>query len=427
MSSAYDSSNLLARPHTKRGRHSTASSLHSNSASVQAHPLHHQSHHEYSQPRHQQAAFAQSGSSDEDDYERGYSKLSVPSAAYSLPAPLPYSYSSSLSSSPLYSPTSSPLSPGRDARGCSASSSYSSSPLSSSQLASSSSPAPYGDMLERSPEQSLKRLCVNNAMMDVYAESAEEEASHSHRAQHSHRQQQQPALPTSSSFSHSSHTYPLHRVLVKAKRNSNGSPSASVTPYQSPPSSRPSTAASSTIRASFNLSEPSTDYAMPANSAPTSTHASPQPSAASSPQTRYTTLLSSSLPSGAQSFLSLLNVSCASANSSFSSPAHSPSGGGFPCASQQATPSSTHSSASFRPHILSAQQRAALFPSRSVTSSPTPLDGHSGSSSTARRTSTGKRSGMDPPALASAAIDVSRRASDGGRHSRAREGGQAAR
>jgi hypothetical protein len=96
------------------------------------------------------------------------------------------------------------------------------------------------------------------------------------------------------------------------------------------------------LRASFNLSEPSVEQwqSMPANSAPPSTHASPQ--------TRYSNLLSSSLPSGPQSFLSLLHVSCASVNSSFSSPAHSPTGG-FSCASQQITPSSTRCSAS-QPH-----------------------------------------------------------------------------
>ncbi len=97
MSSVYDASNPLVRPHTKRGRHSTASSLHSNAASGQQQQpqypsLHPTSHH----PSHHQAAFVLSGSSDDDDYEghhstaRAYPRPTVSaSASYSLPAPLP--------------------------------------------------------------------------------------------------------------------------------------------------------------------------------------------------------------------------------------------------------------------------------------------------------------------------------------------------
>ena len=417
MSVAFEHSSPPVRPHMKRGRHSTAPSSHSAS-------LHRRSF----------------GASSDDEYDgphsaaRVYPRLSYPpSASHSLTPPLPAllpsssSYSSSASScslldSTLYSPTTSPLSPCRDVSGCSAGS-YSFSPLSSSQLASSSSPVPYSDLYQ-SPVQSLKRLCVNNG--DACAESAAEEEPVQRwtRTQHilpySHQQhQQQLLLSASSSLAHSGAG---SRVLVRAKRTPLSSLSASVTPYQSQPSSRPSTASSSTLRPSFNLSEPSVDYhssppSLPANSAPTSTHASPRPSAATSPQTRYTSILSSSLPSGGQSFLSLLTLSCAAANSSFSSPAHSPSAAGFLSSSQHGTPSSAHSSASSRPHIMSAQERAALFPSRSVTSSPLPPDSQCNSSSS-RRTSTGKRAGMDASSLTAASVDVSRRASDGGRHSK---------
>ena len=333
----YSSSSHL-RPHMKRGRHSTAPSSHAVALS------------------------------DESDWR----PLSTarPSHRHSLPPAVPCTLSPALSATPdwfssspldstLCSPTTSPLSPSRDVSACS--------------TASSSSSSPPCHALHQSPAQSMKRLCLNynntDHSMDDRAESAGEENDHrfirSHSIQppppqHQQYQQQQQVEASSSSLSQ------LHagsRVLVRARRQYVGSISVSVTPNQSQPNSRPSTAASSTIRASFNLTQPTRGYSiLPHNSAPTSTQASPCLSANTSPQTRCSTILSSSLPSGGQSFLSLLNVSCASANSSFSSPAHSPSGAAFHCSSQQGTPSSAHSSASFRPHIMSAQERAALFP-----------------------------------------------------------------
>ena len=429
MSAAFEHASSQVRPHTKRGRHSTAPSTQ---------PLPPQP-----QP-----------SSDDDECDgyhssaaRVFSRQSRPTAAATqllappLPA-MPDLYSSSAPShSPLdatlYSPTTSPLSPSRDFSGSSGatSASYSSSPLSSSQLAWAASPAPYGE-LQQSPVQSLKRLCVNH--MDSSADSAEDDTAqrptrssvHSHSTQpHSHAaQQQQPQVVLLPAPSFLSQSAAGSRVMVKARRGVSSSTSASVTPQsycqQAQPTPRPSTA-SSMLRASFNLSEPTIDYcsSLPANSAPTSTHASPHISATTSPQTRYSSILSSSVPSNNHSFLSLLNVSCATANSSFTSPAHSPSGdGSHSLMSQQATPSSAHSSVSFRPHIMSAQERAALFPSRSVTSSPIPPPDSrfsSSSSNSSKRTSSGKRAGMDTPAnQAPVSIDVGRRTSDGGRHNK---------
>ena len=107
--------------------------------------------------------------------------------------------------------------------------------------------------------------------------------------------------------------------------------------------------------------------------------------------------LSSSLPSSSTFSLSQLLTSSSSSSSSSSSPMHSPS-------SSSALPSAlpTPSSASLtghRPRLMSPQERAALFPSRSVSSSPLPPPALAAAS--ARRVSTGKRHGLDSPSSAS--------------------------
>ena len=315
----------------------------------------------------------------------------------SLPHSPPLDYS-------LYSPSTSPPSHYRHVSGRSSSSSSSASPHSAS-------PQSYAGP-QHSPAPSLKRLCVNST--DGHSESVDDD---SQQPMRSPRQQLHLRLQPSH-LQLQSHPNTANRVLVRAKRQMAGSTSASVTPSPSQPNSRPSTAASTSLRASFNLSEPATDDSSmpPANSAPTSSPASPHMSTASSPLTRYNSILSSSVPSGSQSFLSLLNVSCASANSSFPSPVHSPAAGCFQSSSQHGTPSSAHSSVTFRPHIMSAQERAALFPSRSVSSSPLPPDAISVYSN--KRTSNGKRAGENALLHASAAIDVSRRSSEGERDSK---------
>ena len=106
--------------------------------------------------------------------------------------------------------------------------------------------------------------------------------------------------------------------------------------------------------------------------------------------------LSSSLPS-TSSFLLAQLITSSSSSSSSSSPMHSPtSSAALP--STLPTPSSA-SSTTHRPRLISPQERAALFPSRSVSSSPLPPP--SLASAAARRVSTGKRPGLDSPSSAS--------------------------
>ena len=110
-------------------------------------------------------------------------------------------------------------------------------------------------------------------------------------------------------------------------------------------------------------------------------------------------ILSTSLPSTSSFFLSHL---LSSASSSSSSPLHSPtSAAQLQAASALPTPSSASSTGGHRPRLMSPQERAALFPSRSVSSSPSLQAQSLDSSSASRRVATGKRQGVDSPSSAS--------------------------